>query len=82
MGPSPARQLDDQLALAASAFLASASGTATSSAQRILYNTSTGVLSYDSDGSGSTAAQAFATLGSGLALTHAQFLVSSLALGV
>ena len=69
-------------ALAASAFLASASGTATSSAQRILYNTSTGVLSYDSDGSGSTAAQAFATLGSGLALTHAQILVSSLALGV
>ena len=68
--------------LTATAFLASASGTATSSAQRILYNSGTGVLSYDSDGSGSTAAQAFAKLGTGLALTNSQFLVTSLPLGL
>ena len=69
-------------ALAAPAFLASDSGTATTGTQRILYNSSTGLLSYDSDGSGSAAAQAFATLESGLALTHSQFLVSNLPLGL
>ena len=48
---------------------------ATTAAQRILYDSATGGLSYDSDGSGATAAVAFATLGTGLALTNSSFSV-------
>ena len=41
----------------------------------ILYNSTTGALSYDADGSGSGAATTFAMLGPGLALTSANFTV-------
>lgn len=68
--------------LAASAFRASSTGTANSSSQRILFNTTSGQLLYDSDGSGSTAAQAFARLNPALALTASDILVSDLPLGL
>jgi Ca2+-binding RTX toxin-like protein len=41
----------------------------------IIYNSSTGALSYDEDGSGATAAVQIALLGKNLALTHADFYV-------
>lgn len=42
---------------------------------RFIYDASTGALSYDADGSGAGAATQFATLGTGLALTNADFFV-------
>ena len=45
------------------------------STDRIIYNASTGALSYDADGTGATAAVQFAQLSSGLALTNQDFLV-------
>jgi len=45
------------------------------SADRINYNSSTGSLSYDVDGSGKKAAVQFATLTTGLELTNADFWV-------
>jgi serralysin len=60
--------------LAATAF---AIGTAaTTTAHRILYNSGTGSLLYDPDGTGLTAATAFATLTPGLALTSARFMIT------
>ena len=59
--------------LAESAFYAGAA--AHDASDRIIYNKATGALSYDADGKGGTAAVQFATLGSGLALTHADFMV-------
>ncbi|WP_159997272.1 hypothetical protein [Roseomonas sp. 18066] len=49
---------------------------AADAADRIIYNASTGVLSYDVDGSGSASAIQFASLGAGLSLTHDYFFVS------
>ncbi|MBX3568036.1 MAG: calcium-binding protein [Rhizobiaceae bacterium] len=49
-------------ALAASAFAASADGKATTAAHRITYETDTGILRYDSDGTGAAAAVAFAIM--------------------
>ncbi|MBF0214175.1 MAG: hypothetical protein HQM00_11550 [Magnetococcales bacterium] len=48
--------------LGSTRFRASSTGTANSTSQRFLFNTGTGVLKYDSDGSGSAAAVTMATL--------------------
>jgi Ca2+-binding RTX toxin-like protein len=48
---------------------------ATQTDDRIIYNPTTGALFYDADGSGSGAAIQISTLGTGLSLTHADFLV-------
>jgi autotransporter-associated beta strand protein len=62
--------------LADSAFISAAA--ATTADQRILYDSTTGLLSYDSDGStvGGVGAIAFATLSPGLSLTHTSFTVT------
>jgi serralysin len=58
------------------AFLASATGLATTAAHRILYNTTTGDISYDADGSGAaTAAIAFANVYGRPLLNAGDFLV-------
>ncbi|MEB3200580.1 MAG: tandem-95 repeat protein [Synechococcaceae cyanobacterium] len=64
--------------LNASAFLASLSGAATTSDHRLLYNTSTGLLSYDSDGTGAAAAYGFAQLTGKPSLNNSWILVQSL----
>ena len=61
--------------LAAAAFAANTTGLATSSAHRVIYETDTGKLFYDADGSGSGAAVQFAQLATGLSMTNADFLV-------
>ena len=51
-------------------------GTAAQDANdNIIYNSATGALLYDADGTGATAAVQFATLGTGLGLSNANFLV-------
>ncbi|MEJ1121256.1 calcium-binding protein [Phyllobacterium sp. CCNWLW109] len=60
-------------ALAAGAFHIGAA--AADANDRIVYNSSTGALYYDADGSGSGGAVQFANLTKGLALTNADFLV-------
>jgi Ca2+-binding RTX toxin-like protein len=59
--------------LAATAFTVGAA--AADALDRIIYNSSTGAISYDSDGNGGSAAIAVAQVGTGLALTNADFLV-------
>jgi Ca2+-binding RTX toxin-like protein len=60
--------------LAASAFRSGAA--ATSADHRILFDSATGLLSFDSDGTGAAAAIAFATLTPGLGLSSSQFTVT------
>ncbi len=60
--------------LAASAFRLGASATTT--AHRIVYNSATGALLYDPDGSNPLAALPLATLSTGLALTNTRFSVT------
>ncbi|MDB5706574.1 MAG: hypothetical protein JWN66_3690, partial [Sphingomonas bacterium] len=60
-------------ALSADAF---AVGAATTAAQHILYDSETGALSYDADGSGAGAAIQFATLQAHLTITNTDFLVA------
>ena len=60
--------------LAASAFFIGAA--ATTATQRILYNSGTGSLLYDSDGFGGAGSIAFATLTTGLALNNTFFTVT------
>ena len=60
-------------ALAASAFAQGSA--ATSSAHRIVYDSATGQIFYDSDGSGSSAAVLFATVTAGTALTASSFVI-------
>lgn len=62
-------------ALASSAFFASAAGFAHDSNDRIIYETDTGNLYYDSNGSAAGGRIMFAHLKAGLALTYQDFLV-------
>jgi Ca2+-binding RTX toxin-like protein len=59
--------------LSAAAFFAGAA--AHDADDRILYDSATGALLYDADGTGAAAAQQFATLAAGLALTNADIFV-------
>jgi Ca2+-binding RTX toxin-like protein len=56
-------------------FAANASGTAQDTNDRIIYETDTGKLFYDSNGSAAGGIRQFAAVDSGLALTHADFTV-------
>ncbi|CAG0981052.1 MAG: hypothetical protein F9K19_23745 [Rhizobiaceae bacterium] len=60
--------------LAAAAFTIGAA--ASTAAHRIVYNSATGALIYDSNGSAAGGATQFAILGTGLALTNADFLIT------
>ena len=62
-------------ALAASAFAANTTGLATSAAHRILYETDSGAVFFDADGSGAGARVQFALLAPGLALTAGDFII-------
>ena len=59
--------------LAAAAFHTGAA--AHDASDRIIYNSASGVLSYDADGTGAAAAIHFATLSPALAITNADFVV-------
>ena len=59
--------------LAAGAFFIGASAAAAD--DRIIYNSGTGALLYDSDGNGAAAAVQFATLAPSLALTNNNFQI-------
>jgi hypothetical protein len=61
--------------LAASAFTANTTGLAATASDRIIYETDTGRLYFDSDGKGGAAHIQFATLGADLALTNTDFFV-------
>lgn len=61
--------------LNANAFVANTSGLAETADQRIIYDTDSGALFFDVDGTGATAAQQFAVLDDGLSLTHSDFVV-------
>jgi Ca2+-binding RTX toxin-like protein len=61
--------------LSSSAFIANTSGMAADSSDRIIYESDTGALYYDRDGSGSAGRVQFATLDTGLNLTSADFFV-------
>ncbi len=63
-------------ALALGAFFKSASGVAHDADDRIIYDTDSGVLSYDADGSGQGAAVQFAQLNAHLNLSAADFMVT------
>jgi Ca2+-binding RTX toxin-like protein len=62
-------------ALAGAAFQANSSGNAADASDRIIYESDTGKLFFDSDGTGAAAKVHFATLGTGLSLTAADFVV-------
>ncbi|WP_455272921.1 calcium-binding protein [Rhizobium herbae] len=62
-------------ALTAAQFVSNAGGTATNANHRIIYETDTGKLFYDSNGSVAGGSVQFATLSAGLALTNADFFV-------
>ena len=67
--------IDNNLALAASAFTANLTGLATLATQRIIYETDTGFLWFDQDGTGGVAARHFATVTIGTALAASEFTV-------
>jgi len=62
--------------LAAEAFKILGNGGVEDGSDHLLYNTTTGSLSYDADGSGAGAAVQIALLGTGLAMTNADFMVA------
>ncbi|MFI0846808.1 hypothetical protein [Mesorhizobium sp. IMUNJ 23232] len=76
-------QLDDAVftaltttgTLPAAAFRANTTGLAGDASDRIIYETDTGELYYDADGSGAGGGILFAKIGIGLALTNADFVV-------
>lgn len=61
--------------LAVSAFAANTTGLATDKYDRIIYETDTGKLFYDADGSGTGNAVQFATLTAGLSMSAADFFI-------
>jgi Ca2+-binding RTX toxin-like protein len=61
--------------LTAAQFVANASGTAQDAGDRIVYETDTGKLFYDSNGNAAGGATQFALLNAGLALTNSDFFV-------
>ncbi|MFI0842489.1 calcium-binding protein [Mesorhizobium sp. IMUNJ 23232] len=61
--------------LASAAFRANTTGLAGDSSDRIIYESDTGKLFYDADGTGATVGIQFAILTAGLALTNADFSV-------
>ena len=61
--------------LSASAFVKNTSGNAADASDRIIYESDTGKLFFDRDGTGAAAKVHFATIGTGLALTNADFFV-------
>ncbi|MFI0843724.1 calcium-binding protein [Mesorhizobium sp. IMUNJ 23232] len=61
--------------LNAAAFRVNTTGLADDATDRIIFESDTGKLFYDADGTGVTAGVHFATLGAGLALTNADFVV-------
>ena len=70
-----ARMIDTNLALAASTFTSNLTGLATLATQRIIYETDTGFLWFDQDGTGGVAARHFATVTIGTALAASEFTV-------
>jgi serralysin len=62
-------------ALAGSAFVRNSTGNAADASDRIIYESDTGKLYFDRDGTGSAAKVHFATLSTGLSLTQADFFV-------
>lgn len=62
-------------ALAAAAFLANTTGKAAAADDRIIYESDTGRLFFDRDGTGAATGVHFATVATGLALTSADFVV-------
>ncbi|MBF0627689.1 MAG: calcium-binding protein [Magnetococcales bacterium] len=63
--------------LGATRFRASGSGSASTSAQRFLFNTTTHVLRYDPDGNGSAAAVTLATLSGVATLSNSQIVIAA-----
>ena len=61
--------------LSAGAFTANASGVATSSSHRIIYETDTGNLFYDSNGNAAGGSVLFARLDPGVAMSASEFTV-------
>ena len=61
--------------LAAAAFVSNTTGNAGDASDRIIYETDTGNLYFDADGTGAGAKVLFAKLDPGLALTNADFVV-------
>ncbi len=61
--------------LNAAAFVRNTSGNAADASDRIIYESDTGRLFFDSDGTGSAAKVHVATVGKSLALTHADFVI-------
>ncbi len=68
-------ELGDEGALTFGSFHKSSAGTAQDANDRIIYDTDSGALSYDADGSGQGAAIQFATLAKNLALSADDFYI-------